>query len=106
MFKKVMARLVGRLLDRIGTEELVRVWETIVHGLAGDWGFYPRAIESYDMAKNFGPFAIGMYKIEQAACEGLHSDYHDLYISSGDRKWGYEVFEGTGHLYKLDTGAF
>ena len=106
MFKKYLAQLVGRLLDQIGTNDIIEGWVTVLNAIRGDWGFNPGTIESYDLAKNLGPFAMGMYHVAQEACEGLHSDYHDLYVSAGRSKWGYEVFEGHGRLYKLVTEAF
>lgn len=102
MFKQYLALLVGRLL---GQKWVIAAWEKLVHGLSGDWGFDPGGIESYDLAHNI-TFAIGIYRVDQVITEGLVSDYYDLYVQMGQQKWGLEIYEGTGHFYKLDTGAF
>lgn len=107
MIKKVATAALARLEGALGPEGIARVWESIVHALSGDWGFVPGAVSmSYDQAKNCGLVQIGVYHIAKVACEGLRSDYWDLYVQIGRQKWGYEVYEGAGHLYKLDVEAF
>ena len=103
MFKQYLALLVGKLLDQIGTDEVVATWETIVHGMQRDWGFNPDCAQSYDLAHNFGSLAVGLYRVDRAITVDLKTDYYDLYVQRGQIKWGYEVYEGTGHLYRLDT---